>query len=80
VTLDNFDFNFNKKLNRSLVFHVATATLIARREDTLSLGPHSTGKSHLAQVIGQGFRLIYRAPHALLEEIAEAALDGKRNE
>ncbi len=27
-TLDNFDFNFNKKMNRSLVFDLATATFI----------------------------------------------------
>ena len=26
-TLDTFDFNFNKKMNRSLVFDLATATL-----------------------------------------------------
>ena len=34
-TLDNFDFNFNKKMNRSLVFDLATAAFIARREDSL---------------------------------------------
>src|ERR1700686_1831774 len=52
--LDNFDFNFNKKMNRSVVFDLATAAFIARREDTLFLGPPGTGKSHLAQSIGQG--------------------------
>lgn len=39
VTLDNFDFNFNKEMNRSLVFDLATATFIARREVALFLGP-----------------------------------------
>jgi DNA replication protein DnaC len=34
-TLDNFDFNFNKKMNRSLVFELATANFISRREDAL---------------------------------------------
>src|SRR5213592_5234324 len=29
-TLDNFDFNFNKKMNRSLVFDLATASFITR--------------------------------------------------
>ena len=38
-TLDNFDFNFNKKLNRSLVFDLATAGFIAKHEDGLFLGP-----------------------------------------
>src|SRR3981081_4480609 len=50
-TLDNFDFNFNKKMNRSLVFDLATAAFIARHEDALFLGPPGTGKSHLAQDI-----------------------------
>src|ERR1700758_4124350 len=75
--LDNFDFNFNKKMNRSLVFDLATAAFVGRREDALFLGPPGTGKSHLAQaigqaVIGQGYRVIYREAHILLEEIAEA--------
>jgi hypothetical protein len=32
VTLDNFDFDFNKKMNRSLVFDLTTATFVARHE------------------------------------------------
>ncbi len=75
-TLDNFDFNFNKKMNRSLVFDLATASFITRREDSLFLGPPGTGKSHLAQaigqaVIGQGYRVLYREAHKLLEEHME---------
>jgi DNA replication protein DnaC len=38
-TLDNFDFTFNPKINRSLVFDLATGTFISRREDALFLGP-----------------------------------------
>ena len=34
-TLDSFDFDFNKKMNRSLVFALATATFIAHHEDAL---------------------------------------------
>ena len=83
--LDNFDFNFNKKMNRSLVFDLATARFIERREDALFLGPPGTGKSHLAQAIGQavitqGYRVIYREAHILLEELADATLDGTRRE
>ena len=51
-TLDTFDFTFNPKMNRSLVFNLATTAFIARREDALFLGPGGTGKSHLAQAIG----------------------------
>ena len=84
-TLDNFDFSFNKKMNRSLVFDLATANFIARHEDALFLGPPGTGKSHLAQAIGlaaiqQGYRVLYRETHTLLSDIAEAAIDGTRKE
>ena len=84
-TLDNFDFTFNPKLNRSLVFDLATGTFIDRREDALFLGPGGTGKSHLAQAIGQaailqGHKVLYRQTHILLEEIAEATLDGTRKQ
>jgi len=84
-TLDNFDFSFNKKLNRSLVFDLATAGFVAKHEDALFLGPPGTGKSHLAQAIGlaaiqQGYRVLYRETHALLDEIAEATIDGSRKQ
>lgn len=83
--LDNFDFSFNPKMNRSLVFDLATAAFVARREDALFLGPGGTGKSHLAQAIGQsaiqhGYRVLYRETHVLLEELADAALDGGRKQ
>jgi DNA replication protein DnaC len=84
-TLDNFDFGFNKKMNRSLVFDLATASFIARHEDALFLGPPGTGKSHLAQAIGlaaiqQGYRVLYRETHTLINDIAEATLDGTRKQ
>lgn len=84
-TLDNFDFNFNKKMNRSLVFDLATTNFISRREDALFLGPPGSGKSHLVQAIGQaviqqGYRVLYRETHTLLDELAEATIDGSRRE
>ena len=83
--LDNFDFTFNAKMNRSLVFDLATGAFIAQREDALFLGPGGTGKSHLAQAIGQaaiqqGYRVWYRETHVLLDELADAIVDGTRKE
>jgi DNA replication protein DnaC len=82
-SLDNFDFTFNPKMNRSLVFQLATCDFIAKRHDALFLGPGGTGKSHLAQAIGQaailqGHRVLYRETHMLLEELAEAVIEGTR--
>lgn len=84
-SLDNFDFSFNPKMNRSLVFDLATGNFIARHEDSLFIGPPGSGKSHLAQAIGQaaiqqGYRVLYRETHKLLDELAEATIDGTRKE
>jgi DNA replication protein DnaC len=83
ATLERFDFDFNPKMNRRLVFDLATARFVERHEDALLLGPPGTGKSHLAQAIGlaaiaQGHKVAYREAHVLLEEIADATLDGTR--
>ena len=84
-TLDGFDFVFNPKIDRALVFELATGRFLERGEDALFLGPPGSGKSHLAQAIGlaaihQGHRVAYREVHALLEELADATLDGARKE
>jgi DNA replication protein DnaC len=83
--LDNFDLDFNKKMNRKMIYELATTRFVEQREDALFLGPPGTGKSHLAQAIGmaairQGHRVVYREAHVLIEELADAAIDGRRKE
>jgi len=84
-TLDGFDFDFNKKMNRRLVYDLAAGHFVIKREDALFLGPPGTGKSHLAQAIGraviqQGHKVLYREAHVLLEELADATVAGNRKE
>lgn len=84
-SFDSFDFDFNKKMNRVLIHDLATARFVQQREDVLFLGPPGTGKSHLAQAIGraaiqQGYRVVYREAHTLIEELADATLDGTRKD
>jgi len=84
-SLDNFDFTFNPKMNRSLVFDLATAGFVGKREDALFVGPGGTGKSHLAQAIGQavilqGYKVLYRETHVLLDELGDAVAEGRRKE
>ncbi len=84
-SLDNFDFSFNTKMNRSLVFDLATAAFVGKREDALFVGPGGTGKSHLAQAIGQavilqGYKVMYRETHILLDELSDAVAEGRRRE
>lgn len=84
-TLDNFDFAFNPKMDRKLIYELAAGRFITQHEDALFLGPPGTGKSHLAQAIGlqaihQGFEVLYREAYALVEEIADATLAGTRKD
>jgi DNA replication protein DnaC len=83
--LENFDFDFNKKMPRHLVYELATGRFIADREDALFLGPPGSGKSHLAQAVGQaaiqqGYKVLYREAYLLLEELADATLDETRKD
>jgi DNA replication protein DnaC len=83
--LDNFDFEFNKKIDRRLLFELATGRFIDLHEDVVMLGPPGTGKSHLSQALGraainQGHKVFYREAHILLDELADATLDGRRKE
>lgn len=84
-SLDTFDFDFNKKMNRRIIYELAAGHFVAQHEDALFLGPPGTGKSHLAQAIGrcaiqQGHRVRYREAHILIEEIADASIDGTRKQ
>jgi DNA replication protein DnaC len=64
---------------------LARLNVSIKREDALFLGPGGAGKSHLAQAIGQaaiqqGYRVLYRETHVLLDDLAEAVADGTRKE
>ncbi len=61
-SLDTFDLDFNKKMNRALIHDLATGRFIPQREDVLFLGPPGTGKSHLAQAIGRAMLQRVRIP------------------
>jgi DNA replication protein DnaC len=52
ATLDNFDFDFNKKMNRSLVFQLATGNFIAKHDDV----PFSRSTGHRQESFSAGHR------------------------
>ncbi|MGB3921654.1 MAG: IS21-like element helper ATPase IstB [Minisyncoccia bacterium] len=84
-TLDNFDFAFNPRMDKKLIFELASCRFVAEQKDGLFLGPPGTGKSHLAQAIGlvaihHGYDVLYREAHTLVEQLADATLDGTRKD
>jgi hypothetical protein len=72
------------KYRRTRLF-VFTLGYSRKCEDALFLGPGGTGKSHLAQAIGQaailqGYKVLYREVHTLLDELSDTIADGTRKE
>jgi len=51
-TLDQFDFDFNPKINASVIHDLMTCRFINEKVAALIVGPCGTGKSHIAQAIG----------------------------
>jgi DNA replication protein DnaC len=52
-TLEQFDFDRLPALNRTLVNDLAAGRYLTERAPILIVGPSGTGKSHLAQALGQ---------------------------
>jgi DNA replication protein DnaC len=52
-TLEQFDFERLPALNRTLVNDLAAGRYLGERAPILIVGPSGTGKSHLAQALGQ---------------------------
>jgi len=75
-TLDDFDFTFNTSIKRKQIFDLATCRFIKQHEDALMVGPPGTGKSHLAQAIGQqavrmGYIVLYRSVFDLVRDFMQ---------
>jgi len=51
-TIEGFDFDFNPKVNRSLLKNLATCLFIEKKEHVLICGPAGVGKTHIAQALG----------------------------
>jgi DNA replication protein DnaC len=62
-TLEQFDFDFNPEIDRTLITELATARFVDEKVGVLIAGPCGTGKSHIAQALGHA---AVRADHDVL--------------
>jgi DNA replication protein DnaC len=53
ATLDGFDFDYPKSIDRDLVMRAATLEFIKDKTNCVFVGPSGVGKTHLANAIGQ---------------------------
>lgn len=76
-TLEQFDFDFNPKVNRPLIQELATGRFIQEKVAVLIAGPCGTGKSHLAQALGHsaarlGYDVLFTTQSQLLGNLHAA--------
>lgn len=53
ATLDTYDFDYPKSIDRALVARAATLDFIRDKANCVFIGPSGVGKTHLANAIGQ---------------------------
>ncbi len=53
TTLDAFDFDYPRSIDRELVMRAATLQFIEDKTNCVFVGPSGVGKTHLANAIGQ---------------------------
>lgn len=81
-TLENFDFDFNPKINRALIQELASCRFIAEKSPVLIVGPTGTGKSHIAQALAhcairQAIDVLWLSQTKLFSELQAARASGK---
>lgn len=73
-TLEEYDFSFQRGLDKNQVDLLATCEFAKRKENALFLGPPGVGKSHLAQGLGiraiqNGFSVTFTTADHLIDKM-----------
>ncbi len=76
-TLTEFDWGFNPKLPKKEIYELVTGKFIRDGHDALLIGSPGTGKSLIAQTVGNaailaGYKVVYREAHTFFEDLFEA--------
>ena len=81
-SLEDFDWGFNPRIQRSQMYDLASGKFIKQRRDVLLCSPPGTGKSHLVQAIGYqliklGYLVLYRSIFDVVRDfLHDEAMDG----
>lgn len=80
-TLEDFDFHFNPDVPKTKIVDLATCAFVERHENVLLVGRTGTGKSHIAQALGQracraGHHVLFSPVTDMLKQLRAARADG----
>lgn len=81
-TLDSFDFQWLKNVEKAQVYTLATGHFIEEKQPVLMFGNPGTGKTHLAiavayQVCHLGYSVRFYTAGQLVTDLAEASQQGR---
>lgn len=79
--IDDFDFNYQPKLNKHQVMEFASCRFINENKNIVFMGRPGVGKTHLANAIGiealkQGYKVLFLHINDLIEKLNAARADG----
>jgi len=81
-TLEEFDFSFQRSLQKTLVLHLGQLDFLEARDNVVLLGPPGTGKTHVAIALGiraclAGHRVLFATATEWVARLADAQRQGK---
>jgi len=81
-TLEEFDFSFQRSVQRTLVLHLGQLDFLAARENVVLLGPPGTGKTHLAIALSlraclAGQRVLFATATEWVARLGDAQRQGR---
>jgi DNA replication protein DnaC len=81
-TLDEFDFSFQRSVQKTLVLHLGQLDFVAGKDNIVLLGPPGTGKSHLAIALGiraclAGHRVLFATATDWVARLGDAQRAGR---
>src|SRR5207245_10756186 len=81
-TLEEFDFSFQRSVQKTLVLHLGQLDFLTAKENVLLLGPPGTGKTHLAIALAiracqAGHRVLFATAAEWVTRLAEAHHTGR---
>jgi DNA replication protein DnaC len=79
-TLETFDFDFQKSIDKPLVLQLGELDFIRAHEDVVLTGNAGTGKSHIVKALavracGAGIKVLYRRFHVLMDDLYAGLAD-----
>jgi DNA replication protein DnaC len=79
-TLETFDFDFQKSIDKALVLQLAELDFIRAHEDVILTGNSGTGKSHIVKSLavracGAGIKVLYRRFNMLMDDLYAGLAD-----